>query len=279
MRYLSVCSGIEAASVAWEPLGFVPAAFSEIEPFPCSVLRHRFPGVPNLGDMTKFREWNIEPGSIGIQVGGTPCQDLSQGGKGGGWEAGRSGLAWSFVEIARTLKPRWIIWENVQGSLRGKHRAGFIAFARKFDELGYCFSWRVFNARYFGLPQRRPRVFAVASLGTDCSRQILLESEGVIGIDTQAVPPTVSVCLTARGYGSLDDRETYVADGRRIRRLTPRELERCMGFPDDWTLVPYRGKPAADGPRSRSLGNSMPVPVMSWIGSRIKALEERNRDA
>lgn len=268
MRYLSVCSGIEAASVAWGPLGFQCVGVSEIETFPCSVLAHRFPEVRNYGDMTQFEEWDIN-GTVDILVGGTPCQDVSQGGKGMGWNGSRTGLAWSFIGIAERFRPKWIVWENVQGAIRGKHRKGFIEFARKFDELGYCFSWRVLDARYFGCAQRRPRVFAVSSLANELSREILLESEGKIGIDTQATPPTVSVCLTARGAGSLDDRETYIVEQRGIRRMTPLEFERCMGFPDDWTLVPHRGKPAADGPRYKAIGNSFAVPVIEWIGERI----------
>ena len=93
MRYLSVCSGIEAASVAWHPLGWEPVAFSEIEPFPCSVLAGRFPDVPNLGDMTQFEEWDIERGSIDVLVGGTPCQSFSVAGLRGGLEDGRGNLA------------------------------------------------------------------------------------------------------------------------------------------------------------------------------------------
>ena len=276
MRFLSVCSGIEAASVAWEPLGFKAIGFSEIETFPCSVLAHRFPDVRNFGDMTRFEEWDINE-TIDILAGGTPCQDVSQGGLGKGWNADRSGLAWSFISIAEKFHPKWIVWENVKGALRGKHREGFMRFARRFDDLGYCFSWRVFDARYFGVPQRRPRVFAVASLGTDCSRKVLLESEGIVGIDSSPSPPQVAVCLTARGAGSLDDRETYVRDASGVRHLTPIEHERLMGFPDDWTLVPHRGKPAADGPRYKAIGNSMAVPVMRWIGKRIKDNDDSKR--
>ncbi len=269
MRYLSVCSGIEAASVAWHPLGWKAVGFSEIEAFPCSVLEHRFPGVPNLGDMTKFEEWDIEPGSVDALAGGTPCQDLSQGGLGKGWHGSRSGLAWAFIGIAKRLRPKWIVWENVAGAIRGKNRRGFIRFASQIAELGYCFSWRVLDARYFGCAQRRPRVFGVGSFGNERSSEVLLESEGVLGVDTSPTPPTVSVCLTARGAGSLDDRETYVRDDRGIRHLTPLEHERLMGFPDNWTLVPYRGQLAKDRPRYRAIGNSMPVPVMRWIGQRI----------
>lgn len=273
MRFLSLFSGIEAASVAWEPLGFKAVGFSGVDPFCCSLLAQRFPGVKNFGDVTKFEEWDLGEETVDVAVGGSPCQDLSQGGKMQGWQASRSGLAWSFLGIAKRFRPRWVVWENVQGAVRGKNKPGFIEFAKGFDELGYCFSWRILDSRYFGVPQRRPRVFAVASLGTDCSRKVLLESEGIVGVDSSPSLAEVSVCLTARGAGSLDDRETYVRDERGIRRMMPIEHERLMGFPDNWTLVTYRNKPAADRPRYRSIGNSFAVPVVRWIGKRIQQVE------
>lgn len=272
LRYLSVCSGIEAASVAWEPLKFRPIGFSEIETFPCAVLKHRFPNVPNFGDMARFEEWDINE-TVDILVGGTPCQDLSQGGKGKGWFAERSGLAWTYLSIIKRYQPRWCVWENVTGAIRGKHVEGFCEFAKAIEACGYVVSWRVLDARYFGLPQRRQRVFLVGSLGTGASRKVLLESEGIIGIDSSPSPPPVAVCLTARGTGSLDDRETYIRDDRGVRRLTPIENERLMGFPDNWTLVPYRNGMAKDTPRCRALGNSFAVPVVRWIGQRIAMVQ------
>ncbi len=275
MKYISVCSGIEAASVAWHSLGFTPVGFSEIEKFPCSVLAHHYPDVPNFGDMTKFEEWDIEPGSVDILVGGTPCQDLSAGGLQSGWWGSRSGLSWVFAKIVSRFRPKWVVWENVPNAIRGSHKRGFREFVNCFEELGYCVSWRILDARYFGVPQRRPRVFIVASLGSECSRQVLLEREGDCGFAPSEHSPPVAVCLTARGAGSLDDRETYVIDDRGIRHLTPLEHERLMGFPDDYTLVTHRGKPAADGPRYKAIGNSMAVLCMFWIGNRIKETEFR----
>lgn len=115
MKYLSVCSGIEAASVAWEPLGWEPVAFSEIEPFPSAVLAERFPDVPNLGDMIKYEEWNIP--AIDLMVGGTPCQAFSVAGKRGSLADDRGNLCLTFCRMADHFRPRWVLWENVPGVL------------------------------------------------------------------------------------------------------------------------------------------------------------------
>jgi DNA (cytosine-5)-methyltransferase 1 len=115
MKFLSVCSGIDAASVAWNPLGFKAVGFSEIESFPCSVLSHRFPNVPNFGDMTRFEEWSVDP--IDILVGGTPCQSFSIAGLRKGLTDDRGNLALTYCRILQRFKPRWFVWENVPGVL------------------------------------------------------------------------------------------------------------------------------------------------------------------
>lgn len=116
MNYLSVCSGIEAATVAWHSLGWNPVAFSEIEKFPSQVLEHHYPAVPNMGDMTKYKEWNIN-GSIGLLVGGTPCQSFSVAGLRKGLEDPRGNLALTYCGILDRFRPKWLIWENVPGVL------------------------------------------------------------------------------------------------------------------------------------------------------------------
>ena len=116
LRYLSVCSGIEAATVAWGPLGWKPVAFSEVERFPCAVLAHHYPDVPNLGDMTKI-DGRKYRGTVDLLVGGTPCQDFSVAGKRAGLSGERSGLALDFIRLAREIAPRWLLWENVPGCL------------------------------------------------------------------------------------------------------------------------------------------------------------------
>ena len=165
MRYLSVCSGMEAASVAWHPLGWQPVGFSEIEPFPCAILKHRFPHIPNHGSLTEYKQWPLEPGAIDLLVGGTPCQSFSVAGLRKGLDDPRGNLALVFLGLADKLKPRWIVWENVPGVLSSAGGRDFGSFLGALVELGYGFAYRVLDAQHFGVPQRRRRVFVVACLG------------------------------------------------------------------------------------------------------------------
>jgi DNA (cytosine-5)-methyltransferase 1 len=163
MRYLSVCAGIEAATVAWHDLGWQAAAFSEIEPFPSAVLKHHYPDVPNVGDMTKFKEWDI--GTINLLVGGTPCQSFSVAGLRKGLDDPRGNLMLTYLAIAAKHRPRWLVWENVPGVLSSNGGKDFATFLGALGELGYGFAYRVLDAQYFGVAQRRRRVFVVGCLG------------------------------------------------------------------------------------------------------------------
>ena len=163
MRFLSVCSGIEAASVAWTPLGWEAVAFSEIEPFPCAVLAHHYPSVPNWGDMTKFQEW--PDADVDLLCGGTPCQSFSVAGLRKGLADPRGNLMLTFGAIAAKYRPRWLVWENVPGVLSSNGGRDFGAFLGMLGQLGYGFAYRVLDAQYFGVPQRRRRVFVVGCLG------------------------------------------------------------------------------------------------------------------
>lgn len=207
MIYASVCSGVEAASLAWMPLGWKAAWFSEIEPFPCAVLKHRFPEVPNLGDMTKIKVETIEnetgklqrfknesgadvvvPGGVDLLVGGTPCQGFSVAGKRDGLNDPRSALCLAYCELLETMRPRWFVWENVPGVFSANRGDDFRAFLRKIDEIGYSCAWRVLDAQYVrvdgfprAIPQRRRRVFVVGHFGSDfrCPAGVLFEPESV----------------------------------------------------------------------------------------------------
>lgn len=152
MKYLSVCSGIEAASVAWHPLGWEPIGFAEIEPFPSAVLAHRFPNVPNHGDMTKYKEWGIEPGTIDLLVGGTPCQSFSVAGLRRGLADPRGNLMLTFGAIADHLRPTWIVFENVPGLLSQDGGRAFGTFLGMLGELGYGFAE---CERLQGFPEER----------------------------------------------------------------------------------------------------------------------------
>jgi DNA (cytosine-5)-methyltransferase 1 len=495
MRYLSLCSGIEAASVAWHGMDWKPAGFAEIDAFPSAVLKHRFPGVRNYGDMTRFKEWK-DVGTVDVMVGGTPCQSFSVAGLRKGLNDPRGNLMLTFGAIANHFRPRWVIWENVPGVLSSNKGRDFGAFLGMLAELGYGFAYRVLDAQFFGVAQRRRRVFVVGYIGdwrraaavlfeseslswnpppsrekgegfaydvapclvasgrgverigdsggqdpvvvvpidlrnatrnpeqmesgvgigkdgdpagtittgkvgavcimdqggqimnveyektgtlraqmnghlpivydcrgvgdgktvpTLCTDQpasvgdycpIVIDGQGGKGmsnITIENISPTLcsggggnmhAICMArthaggrneprvlafnAQGSASqgasvgdvspiLDRSKTpavcfqqntrdevrliagalsasagmkqqnYLCDWVTIRRLTPVECERLQGFPDDWTRIPYRGRPAEscpDSPRYKACGNSMAVPVMRWIGERIDKVEK-----
>ena len=389
LRYLSVCSGMEAATVAWHHMGWTPVGFSEIEPFPSQILKHHYPTIPNYGDLTKFKEWNIQPGSIDLLVGGTPCQAFSVAGLRKGLDDPRGNLALTFLALADHLRPKYILWENVPGVLSSSKGEDFASFISALAELGYGFAWRVCDAQYFGVPQRRKRVFLLAieragnwrtaaeilferkslcgdieesdqegesvasdagasvetggilwSGGDQANAERVIDKAGTLNCNKGQrggyICPTVldraafnqgqnakyepfieqtETCPTLVGRGphavqmpfrkskratSTTDNETWVmADSSNtlnnfdlgdtrtthavvyektlqsmaVRRLTPVECERLQGFPDNYSQIPWKGKPASecpDGPRYKACGNSMAVPVMRWIGERIQ---------
>ena len=186
LRYLSVCSGMEAASVAWHPLGWTPVGFSEIEPFPCAILKHRFPNTPNYGSLTEYQSWPLEPGAIDLLVGGCPCQSFSVAGLRRGMQDPRGNLTLTYLGLADKLKPKWIVYENVPGLLSSNGGKDFGAFLGALVELGYGFAYRVLDAQYVGgpraVPQRRRRVFVVACLGDwRAPAEVLSITEGVRG--------------------------------------------------------------------------------------------------
>jgi len=195
MRYLSLFSGVEAASVAWELLGWEPVAFCEVDEFPSAVLAHRFPDVPNLGDVTEvdWKEFNARFGAVDVLVGGSPCQSFSIAGNREGL-AGESGLMFEYIRAVRELvqasgggSPRYILWENVPGALSSERGVAFGQLLAELDELGYGLAWRVLDAQYVRVPdgspsgffgpvaQRRRRVFLVGVLGSPHAAEILFE--------------------------------------------------------------------------------------------------------
>lgn len=163
MKYLSVCSGIEAATVAWHPLGWQAVAFGEIEKFPSQVLAHHYPDTPNWGDMTKFKEW--PDADVNVFVGGTPCQSFSVAGLRKGLDDPRGNLMLTYLAIAARYRPQWLVWENVPGVLSSNGGLDFASLLRGMGELGYGFAYRILDAQYFGVAQRRRRVFVVGYLG------------------------------------------------------------------------------------------------------------------
>ena len=410
MKYLSVCSGVEAATVAWHPLGWDPIGYAEIETFPSAVLSHHYPTVPNLGDITKYKEWNIN-GTVELLVGGTPCQAFSVAGLRKGLEDPRGNLTLVYTGILDRFKPKWFVWENVPGVLSSSGGRDFGSFLGAVAELGYGFSYRVLDAQYFGVPQRRRRVFVVGCLGDWVSASKVLFEPDCLSRDTEesrktrertssdieksvgsnietfnrqshsqfGIDPLAStvkardhkqftdlvvyethpadsrvremgdVCQTVtsrwgtgggnvpialqdisgrdkaqNGRGWNDEglmytldaaatqgvaysiredaiagnfsatplevtpalqalrpsvqshhAQTFIAQQMAVRRLTPVECERLQGFPDNYSNIPWRGKPESpDSLRYKAMGNSMAVPCMKWIGERVEMVEK-----
>lgn len=177
LRYVSLFSGIEAVSCALDTEYWEPVAFSEIDPFPCAVLQHHYPNVPNLGDITKI-DWTPYVDTIDVVWGGSPCQSFSLAGDRSGLK-GASGLMSEFVRAVRELRPRWFVWENVPGALSSENGNAFRQLLQSMDEGGYGLAWRVLDAQFFGVAQRRERVFLAGSLGTMRCADVLFEREGM----------------------------------------------------------------------------------------------------
>lgn len=351
LTYGSVCSGIESASVAWTGLGFEPVWFAEIAPFPCAVLAHHYPNIQNLGDMNHVGRL-VLVGKIAapdVLVSGTPCQAFSVAGMREGLADERGALTINFVRLAdandfireRAGKPAAaVVWENVPGVLTDKENAfGCLLGALvgescelrptrgKWPDAGCVYgptraaAWRVLNAQYFGVAQRRRRVFVVASArkGFDPGAVLFdlanvrrdsapLAGEGTgtevlqcrcgcafsvsvgmlncpkcrraVAVEAPAwwsgapVSQTLDAVLDKHQAMPEKNRFPVVIHNGRLRFVTPKEAERLQGFPDDYTRIPWRGKPAEacpDGPRYRAIGNSKAVPVVRWLGSRLFA--------
>jgi len=209
MIYGSVCSGIEAASAAWHPLGWTPSFFSEIDAFPRAVLAHRFPEVPLHGDFTTIQDGDYRP--IDLLVGGTPCQSFSIAGLRGGLDDDRGNLALEYLRLADRLRPRWLVWENVPGVLSSNGGRDFGSILGGMVQLGYGFAYRVLDAQFFGVAQRRRRVFVVGHLGDwRPAAAVLFERQSLRG----DAPPS----RTAGKGTSADVAPSLVASGRGVER-------------------------------------------------------------
>ena len=348
LTYGSVCSGIEAVSVAWDGLNLKPIWFSEIEPFPRAVLAHHYPSVPNYGDMTTLPE-RILSGEIAapdILVGGTPCQAFSVAGLRNSLNDERGNLTLVFVRILNAIntirrklgKPDAILlWENVPGVLStrdnafGCFLAALLGESKELVPIGGRWTgagivrsdecevaWRILDAQYFGVRQRSRRVLLVEGNRDRRVAQILFEQPGESrnpeqggkegkespafiessfgtyresdvggtvkrtggalsgGSETLLVSKIGATLSTGFGGRGVDSDQicngNCVINYPKVRKLTPIECERLQGFPDNYTQIPWRGKPAADCPdslRYKAIGNSMAVPVMRWIGERV----------
>lgn len=323
LRYATLCSGIEAPSLAWESLGWDCVFFSEVDKYANQILKQHFPNIPNLGNINDIKATKYA-NKVDLLIAGTPCQSFSIAGKGKSLNDPRGNLSLKFGDICNEIDPEFIIWENVPGAISTKDNA-FGAILSKFcgDELplqppgekwsnaGCVFgskrtvAWRIFNAQYFGVPQQRRRLIAVG-----CPRngynplKILFESEAeVLDCPTNAKIRKASTnnyqgkypikrkrdiiqphifkircgCVGGgKGYMGQNNlsytlstrADQFLFNNDCIRRLTPKEHERLQGIPDNYTRLPN----SSDSSRFRAIGNSMPVPLIKWIGIRIQAL-------
>ena len=221
MIYGSVCSGIEAATVAWHPLGWTPAWFAEIDPFASAVLAHRFPEVRNLGDFTSIRSnWLRRIGAtpIDLLVAGTPCQAFSVAGQRLGLDDPRGNLTLEFLRLAKRLRPRWIVWENVPGVLSIDSGRTFGTVLRTLVELGYGVAYRILDAQFFGVPQRRRRVFVVGHLGRwQAAAAVLFERESLRrDLAPRRKARQGVAALTAHGVGTCGGDDTQAQSGHLI---------------------------------------------------------------
>jgi DNA (cytosine-5)-methyltransferase 1 len=209
MRYGSVCSGIEAASVAWESLGWKASFLSEIETFPRRVLAHHYPNTKLHGDFTTIKKDDYDP--IELLVGGTPCQSFSVAGLRAGLDDPRGNLMLEFGSLARRLNPKWLVWENVPGVLSSNRGRDFGTFLGMLGELGYGFAYRVLDAQYFGVAQRRRRVFVVGCFGDwRSAAAVLFDTESLRG----NTPPSreageVAAANIEKGVGTCSGKPVF----------------------------------------------------------------------
>ena len=199
LRYGSICSGVEAASLAWEPLGWQPQWFAEIEKFPAAILAHHWPEVENLGDITDDH-FTERTGAIDLLVGGTPCQSFSVAGLRGGLDDDRGNLAFRFCQIVDQLTPTWVVWENVPGVLSSNGGRDFGAILGALVECGYGFAYRILDAQFFGVAQRRRRVFVVGHLGDwRPPAAVLFERKSLLGHTEESAEKRQEVASAVTG--------------------------------------------------------------------------------
>lgn len=308
----SICSGIEAASVAWKPLGVQFDWFSEIADFPSMVLADKYPDIANLGDMNDIpnKILNKEIQTPDLICGGTPCQAFSFAGNQNGLNDDRGNLTLKFVDIINAndkirlengQKRTVVFWENVEGVLTDKTNAfGCLISSlagldspiekKRWTTSGFIsgptrnVAWRVLDAKFFGLPQQRKRLYVIAGDKDFHPEDVLFEKNTKPLQDFPDYELTFEKdghrfevfrgytdCLYAaygtkwNGNAAATNGSLFVVQDDRIRRLSPLETERLMGFPDNYTDLPKARKTN----RYQATGNSWAVPVVQWLGKRI----------
>lgn len=311
MKYLSVCSGIEAASVAWTPLKWKCVGLCDFANFPQQVLSHHYPKVNLFTDITKLNQnETYKKTKFDLLVGGTPCQSFSHAGLNKGMDDIRGRITFDYGKILKEKRPRWFIWENVEGVFKSEHKKALceiISFftgvnfkPKHLDKQGiiqgeeYSIAYRVFDSQYFGVPQRRKRIYIVGYRGKNwrIPFSILFEegcfeelkeknkikrdeyTKNLLGEIKLAGTITKSYASTlVDGFGKVST-SNYWVDKHGIRRFTERELERLQGFPDGYLDFEINGKKPSYTNVKGGIGNSMTVNVMYWIGQRIDFMDK-----
>jgi DNA (cytosine-5)-methyltransferase 1 len=290
----STFSGVGGFDLGFERAGMRVVWQAEIDEWCRRVLRNHWPKAQIYNDV---KEVGGSAPAVDLLCGGFPCQDLSVAGKRAGLAGERSGLFFEFARIADELRPRWIVLENVAGLLSATNGRDFGILLATLAEIGYGdLAWRLVCARYFGVPQRRRRVFIVGHLGGGGERAVRALGAGGEGnlaagdCSWQTSPPVfkrgvgnassviteaTAKCLTTSNQRLDSETESFVVTTEpsvSARRLTPTECERLMGWPDDWTAID--GDKTPDGRRYSACGNGVVANVSEWIGRRIMAIEE-----
>ena len=310
MRHASFFSGVGGLDLGFERAGIETVSVSEIDPYANSVLAERFPGAPNLGSITEINADDIPEADI--WSGGFPCQDLSVAGKRAGFSGKRSSLAFTFLDLVEQRRPRWLVLENVPGLLTSNDGRDFLRLLREMDDIGYYVSWRSLNAKYFGVPQRRSRVFVVAHLEPGRTEQVLFECEGGCG---HLAPSSKARKETSSSYAGSTSGDRWLtnigtiigaaANADRMREadgLARRMDDSIISFPSRYSRQPTKfndqtdpltiaaGAPAVviprqgvggddadpvglDSNRYKCIGNGVVASVAEWIGRRIVAVD------
>ena len=310
MRHASFFSGVGGLDLGFERAGIETVSVSEIDPYANSVLAERFPGAPNLGSITEINADDIPEADI--WSGGFPCQDLSVAGKRAGFSGKRSSLAFTFLDLVEQRRPRWLVLENVPGLLTSNDGRDFLRLLREMDDIGYYVSWRSLNAKYFGVPQRRSRVFVVAHLEPGRTEQVLFECEGGCG---HLAPSSKARKETSSSYAGSTSGDRWLtnigtiigaaANADRMREadgVARRMDDSIISFPSRYSRQPTKfndqtdpltiaaGAPAVviprqgvggddadpvglDSNRYKCIGNGVVASVAEWIGRRIVAVD------
>ena len=321
----SLFDGIGGWLLAAENAGIKPLWRCEIDEYPRTVSEYHFPDVDSYGDIREVHGNEIAP--VDIICAGSPCQNLSQAGNRKGLQGSESSLFYESIRILREMRdatngkyPRFFVWENVTGAFSSNHGEDFRAVLEEIGQAkipmpangkwanagmaefqGCQVAWRVLDAQYWGVPQRRRRIFLVADFGGQCAGEILFKPEGLSGnieeggsegqrvagktaegIDDITLFEPRSQDGVPRIHGGIcptlntaqgGQRQPCIIQRKTVRRLTPTECERLQGLPDGYTDIEFKGKPASDARRYKAIGNGMAQPCADFVISRIEEVE------